>query len=76
MKGRHFVYLAALLVSSMATSSSWAACPYDPDCLDNPYGAVKPVQTRRAQQSLQSIRKPIQQPILDEPLCDRCTKNS
>lgn len=26
----------------LATAASWAACPYDPNCLNNPYGAGNP----------------------------------
>jgi len=31
-----------LLISALVGSSSFAACPYDPNCLDNPYGAGSP----------------------------------
>jgi len=33
---------AWLLTASAAVQSAYAICPYDPDCLNNPYGAGSP----------------------------------
>jgi hypothetical protein len=42
-KARHAsVHVFALLGSLLAAPAAMALCPYDPDCLDNPYGAGKP----------------------------------
>ena len=37
MKGTIIFFAIALSIST-----SWAQCPYDPNCLDNPYGAGSP----------------------------------
>jgi hypothetical protein len=39
MKARN---LALGLVLSGVCSTAWAVCPYDPNCINNPYGAGSP----------------------------------
>lgn len=37
--------LIALVALPLAVSSAFAQCPYDPNCLDNPYGAGSPYKS-------------------------------
>ena len=41
----HIVRLLTALIVTAITSSAQAVCPYDSNCLDNPYGAGSPYKS-------------------------------
>ena len=44
-KAMKMKYISVIAVIIMFPSFAYAACPYDYDCLDNPYGAGNPYKS-------------------------------